>query len=482
MKNTPKLVRSYELLYSQSYHHFLLENGVFIVLAHKSSVGFFVHQNDINDERIQTTVRMALNHLQTTHLNEIKIIGTAPLCQKVEPALKIFGSTKLVLKEGRYEVLFDAKENRTRLAPTIPQKNTNPVDENLPRSLDLKNKIKVLIVDDSKTIRTLLKKIFAQNSQITIVADTGNPLEVIKLIEEAKPDVITLDIHMPEMDGLTLLKKYIGKYPIPTVMITSISMEEGPTVLNALEAGAVDYIKKPELNELAEASDLIIDKIISASTAHVTSENAKQKSTPSIFRASALDTNSIIAIGASTGGTEALRVVLTQLPPEIPPILIVQHIPAGFSKAFAKRIDSLCPFEVLEAENHHEIRKNRVLIAPGGKQMRAVCRGNKWYVTIDDSPPVNRHKPSVDFLFDSLCEYEFKKPVGVILTGMGNDGAKGLLNLKNRGWTTIAQDKDSCVVFGMPAVAIELGAAQHVCPLDSIAEKIQHLIPAKKIA
>jgi two-component system chemotaxis response regulator CheB len=448
-------------------------------LVSNKSVGFVVNATSFSEANLLEAISKSLKFLGCEQAKEIKLIGDTTLGQRVEAFIAKYGPVKLVPRDGNHEILFYPDENRTRVAPRSENKSTvTLVEKEIPA---VHRKTKVMIVDDSKTIRTLLKKVMSKSEKIEIIADTGDPLEVIQLIKDKKPDVITLDIHMPKMDGLTLLKKYIPDYPIPTVMITSISMEEGPTVLNALEAGAVDYIKKPEMDGLAEAGELIIDKVLSAATARVRvhRKHTQKISSPAI---SGLDTDAFIAIGASTGGTEALRVLLTQLPAEIPPILIVQHIPAGFSNAFAKRLNSLCPFEVLEAQDNDEVLKNRVLIAPGGRQMRAVCKSSRWHVVIDDSPPVNRHKPSVDYLFNSLADYEFRKPVGVILTGMGGDGAKGLLKLREKGWMTIAQDKESCVVFGMPAVAIDLGAAQHVCNLHDIANKIQQLIPSRKIA
>lgn len=489
-------MKSYALLHENPSFHYLFSNGVFIVLSSETSIGFFIDKFEFEIQKLLKTVETALTTLRTHRLIEIKLIGELNLLQKIAPLLNEFGPVKTIPRIGNLELLFYPQENRTRLAQITDSTATltvaaytteliNPTEAKT--AIELKKTIRVLIVDDSNVIRTLLKKVLNSNPRIEIVADTGNPLEVIQLINEKKPDVITLDIHMPNMDGITLLKKYINTNPIPTVMITSVSMEDGQTVLNALEAGAVDYIKKPEMDELSEAKELIIDKVISAASAtvritHPKSNTAQANSNFNSSLLANIDTSAFIAIGASTGGTEALRVLLTQLPEEIPPILIVQHIPAGFSAAFAKRLDSLCPFEVIEGRDHDEIKKNRVIIAPGGHQMRAFCRGHKWHITIDDSPPVNRHKPSVDYLFDSLLEFDFKSPVGIILTGMGGDGAKGLLNLKNRGWKTIAQDKNSSVVFGMPAVAIDLGAVEHVCSINDIPKKLRNLIPSKKSA
>ncbi len=472
-------MRPFAVVRGAQCHHFKIENELFIVLVNNKSAGFVIDFSSFNEAQLLESTSEAFKMIGCEQAKEIKLIGETSLSQRVQPLLAKYGPIKVVPRAGAHEVLFYPDDNRTRVAPLAENKQIATKTKN--DSSNVHRKTKVLIVDDSKTIRTLLKKIMSKSETIEIVGDTGDPLEVIQLIKAKKPSVITLDIHMPKMDGLTLLKKYIPDYPIPTVMITSISMEEGPTVLNALEAGAVDYIKKPEMDGLAEAGELIIDKVLSAATAKVrVHRKPNQKALAS--NVSELDTNAFIAIGASTGGTEALRVLLTQLPAEIPPILIVQHIPAGFSNAFAKRLNSLCPFEVLEAQDKDEILKNRVLIAPGGKQMRAVCKGSRWHVMIDDSPPVNRHKPSVDYLFNSLVDSELHKPVGIILTGMGGDGAKGLLTLKDKGWATIAQDRESCVVFGMPSVAIDLGAAQHVCNLHDIPNKIQQLIPSRKTA
>jgi two-component system chemotaxis response regulator CheB len=476
MIGIPESLKPFLLLSNKHDHHYIIDPGVFVVLEKTTSVGFFINNGNHSEIDIQNSVKSALKALNTDLFSEIKLIGDEHLSLKIQPLLTPFGPIKIVPKSGPHEIIFSPIENRTRIAPVETLKPVN-IKTEIKTSNPFK-KVKVLIVDDSKTIRILLKKVFAKSEQIEIIEDTGDPLDVIRLIKEKKPDVITLDIHMPKMDGLTLLKKYIPDYPIPTVMISSVSMEDGPTVLNALEAGAVDYIKKPELEELTEAAELIIEKVLSAASSKVTFYK-KENSILANSEQISLDTNAFIAIGASTGGTEALRTLLTQLPAEIPPILIVQHIPAGFSNAFAKRLDSLCPFEVLEAQNNDTIVKNRVLIAPGGKQMRAVCQGRTWHVVIEDTPPVNRHKPSVDHLFNSLVQYDIKNAVGIILTGMGGDGAKGLLNLKNKGWMTIAQDKESCVVFGMPSVAIDLGAAQHVCNLKYIPSKIHKLIPAK---
>lgn len=333
-------------------------------------------------------------------------------------------------------------------------------------------KKKVLIVDDSKTIRQLLVKILSEDPGLQVVAEAEGPLEVEKLIEKHRPDVITLDIHMPDMDGVTLLKKIQPKYKIPTVMISSISKEEGRQVLDALEAGAIDYIQKPSMNDLREVASQIRDRIKTAAHAKIRSrKTVTRKSTTSL----AVDKNSLIVIGSSTGGTEAVRDVLQCLPNEIPPILIVQHIPPVFSAAFANRLNDLFPFEVKEAANGDEVLPNRVLIAPGGKQMGVKALKDKLVIVINDDAPVNRHKPSVDYMYQSVAQLGSKKVVAAILTGMGADGAREMKKLRDMGIKTIAQDKDSCVVFGMPQAAIQQGAVDHILPLDQIGHKLMEL-------
>lgn len=330
-------------------------------------------------------------------------------------------------------------------------------------------KKKVLIVDDSKTIRQLLVKILSEDPLLEVVAETDKPLEVEKLIEKHKPDVITLDIHMPDMDGVTLLKRIQPKYKIPTVMISSISKEEGRQVLDALESGAIDYIQKPSMSDLREVAGQIRDRIKTAAHAKIRNRRSVSRKTSA---SPLVDKQSLIVIGSSTGGTEAVREVLQGLPNEIPPILIVQHIPPVFSAAFASRLNDLFPFEVKEAAHGDEVLPNRVLIAPGGKQMAVKAANEKLIVVINDDAPVNRHKPSVDYLFQSVGNLGSKKVVSVILTGMGADGAREMKKLRDLGIKTIAQDKDSCVVFGMPQAAIQQGAIDHVLPLDQIASKI----------
>lgn len=331
-------------------------------------------------------------------------------------------------------------------------------------------KIRTMIVDDSATIRQVMHVILSQDPEFEIVAEAEKPSDVEGLIQKHKPDLITLDIHMPEMDGLTLLKKIHPAYRIPTVMISSISATEGPIVLQSLESGAVDYIEKPSMKELGVQAQMIRDRLKTAA-------RAKMTKTPrhgtKVRSGGSLNLNSsLIVMGASTGGTEALRVVLESMPPQIPPVLIVQHIPPHFSKAFADRLNQILPFEVREAVDGDVVKSNQVLIAPGGTQMKFVASGQDWKVKITDDAPVNRHKPSVDYLFDSVAAAKLSSVVAVVLTGMGADGARGLKTLRDRGARTIAQDEETSVVFGMPREAIERGGAEKVLPLEKVAEGI----------
>ncbi len=342
-------------------------------------------------------------------------------------------------------------------------------------STALERKTRVMVVDDSETIRKLLAKMMNEDPQIECVATIDSPNKVLAAIERYRPDVITMDIHMPEMDGVTLLKKVLAVNPIPVVMVSALSKEDGTYVLDALESGAVDYIQKPSLSEAKSFAPVICEKIKNARFANVQKRSVKvshPKEVVSTLRSQDTDLSYLIGIGSSTGGTEALRVVLTQLPEKIPPILIVQHIPPVFSKAFADRMNQLCQFNVKEAEDGDVVENGNVYIAPGGKQMSVKIVSNLLKIKIEDSPPVNRHKPSVDVLFDSIAALNRKKVVATILTGMGSDGAKGLLKLKQGGAQTFAQDEASCVVFGMPKEALKLGGANEAVPLDQMALKL----------
>lgn len=345
-------------------------------------------------------------------------------------------------------------------------------------------KIRVLIVDDSTTIQKLLQQIISKDPRFEVVGMAERPSQVEELIRQNKPDVITMDIHMPEMDGVTLLRKIQPKYQIPTVMITSIQKEEGPLVLQALEAGAVDYIQKPTAKDLREVSQLILERLQTAAKANLKSRVRPRRT--SVRSAIQVDQETLVLIGASTGGTEAIKSVLEGLPQNIPPILIVQHIPPVFSAAFAQRLNNLFSFEVREAKDGDRVGPNLVLIAPGGCQMGLKSVGGQLFVTVNDSAPVNRHKPSVDYLFQSAASLKVPKLVAAILTGMGADGARQMKVLKDVGARTIAQDESTSVVYGMPREAVAKGGVEFELPLDQVAEKISALcnekLKTKKVA
>jgi len=350
-------------------------------------------------------------------------------------------------------------------------------------------KIKVLIVDDSAVVRQALSAVFSSDKDIEVIGTAADPYYAAQKIQKDVPDVITLDIEMPRMDGLTFLRKLMQQHPIPVVIISSLTSTGTETGMKALELGAVDIITKPQLStrEFYEESKIrLCDVVKAAARAKIrkldgyrqaitpirvepkySADAILPKTTPNL---SMLKTTEIvIAIGASTGGTEALRELLEVLPADCPGIVIVQHMPEVFTRSFAQRLDDICKITVKEAENGDTVIRGRALIAPGNKHTLLKRSGAKYYVEVKDGPLVNRHRPSVDVLFRSTARYAGQNAVGVIMTGMGADGAKGLLEMKEAGAKTAAQDEKSCVVFGMPKEAIKLGAADKILPLNQLA-------------
>jgi two-component system chemotaxis response regulator CheB len=334
--------------------------------------------------------------------------------------------------------------------------------------------IKVLIVDDSVSVTLLLKRVIESDPAMAVVGTCRRPSEVDAMVETLKPDVITMDIQMPEMDGPTLVKKIFSKYQKPIVMISSISREEGSQVLESLENGAVDYIQKPSLRPIPELAEIIVPRLKAASNAKTTDHSSGRATAQRL--GSRWDPNYVIAIGSSTGGVEALKRLLTSFPTNIPPTVIAHHIPSVFSETLAVRLNSYVTFQISEAKDGDILKKNHVYIAPGGYDMKITQKGTDLVCQIQACDPGFHYHPSVDLLFDSVARHCGSRTIGIILTGMGRDGAEGMVRLKQAGAWNIAQDESSCVVYGMPKAAVELGAANLVLHIDEIAKHIDRKI------
>ena len=346
-------------------------------------------------------------------------------------------------------------------------------------------KISVLIVDDSAIVRQTLADILSSDPEIEVMAKASDPFLAAEHISRQVPDVIMLDVEMPRMDGLTFLQKIMSQHPIPVVICSSLAASGSDTALRALEYGAVEIILKPRLGAkqfLEEAKIHICDAVKAAAAAQVKRLAFHQRDVPPKLTADAVlakarigrdamlkTTEKVVVVGASTGGTEAIKDFLVALPLDAPGIVIVQHMPEIFTTAFSQRLDSMCQISVKEAETNDTVIRGRALIAPGNHHLLLKRSGARYYVEIKEGPLVSRHRPSVDVLFRSAARYAGPNAIGVIMTGMGDDGARGMLEMKEAGAVTIAQDEDSCVVFGMPKKAIELGAVDKVLPLLSIA-------------
>lgn len=342
--------------------------------------------------------------------------------------------------------------------------------------------VKVLIVDDSSVVRSVLSRELAKDPGIAVVGTAQDPLIASEKIEQLHPDVLTLDMELPRMDGLTFLRGLMRHHPLPVIIVSAFTPKGSKLAMDALELGAVEIIQKPNVAfGVGEMAAELAVKIKVAAGARVA---APAPVMPSVgvprgaARPSAREavTNKIIAMGASTGGTQALQSVLTHLPAEIPPILIVQHMPEGFTRTFAERLNSLCPFEVKEGAHGDAVIPGRAIVAPGGKHMELARHGGRLVIELNEGPKVARQRPSVEVLFQSVARVSGAQAVAVIMTGMGGDGAEGMLALKQAGAQTIAQDEQSCVVFGMPKEAIRLGGVNHVVPLAQIPDMILKLL------
>jgi two-component system chemotaxis response regulator CheB len=348
-------------------------------------------------------------------------------------------------------------------------------------------KIRVIVVDDSALVRSLLAEIINRQRDMECIGTANDPLIAREMIRELNPDVITLDVEMPRMDGIDFLGRLMRLRPMPVVMISTLTEQGAEVTLRALELGAIDFVAKPRVglaNGINELAHEIVDKIRIAAVAHVRRHHNTLPATehhPAAQAASSgvprpaptligrLSTEKLICIGASTGGTEAIKEILTRMPADSPGIVITQHMPPGFTTSFAARLNGLCQITVKEASHGERILPGHAYIAPGGKQFRVDRSGANYVAVVDDSEPVNRHKPSVEVLFKSAASVVGRNAYGIMLTGMGNDGAKAMRDMKDAGSYNYVQDEASCIVFGMPREAIAHGAADEILPLDKIA-------------
>ncbi|MDR2906265.1 MAG: chemotaxis response regulator protein-glutamate methylesterase [Helicobacteraceae bacterium] len=333
--------------------------------------------------------------------------------------------------------------------------------------------IRVLVIDDSATARAVVQNILESDPEIQVVGVAKNAFEGRDKVVELRPDVICLDVEMPRMDGVTFLQKLMQYVPTPVVMVSSLTRNGAAVTLDALEAGAVDYVAKPSSYIYDRGSAIeqeLLEKVHSAAKAKVLPRKPAVKPQIATLKALSETTQKLIAIGASTGGTEALKEVLIRMPRNSPGIVIVQHMPASFTGPFSQRLNSLCEIDVREAKNGDSVSTSQALVAPGDQHMVLRRSGARYYVELGGGDKVSGHRPSVDVLFNSVAQNAGANAVGVILTGMGADGAQGMRKMHDAGAKTIAQDEKTCVVFGMPKVAIELGGVDKIVPLDFVPE------------
>jgi two-component system chemotaxis response regulator CheB len=350
-------------------------------------------------------------------------------------------------------------------------------------------RIKVMIVDDSAVVRQVLTAVLERDPALHVLAAAADPLLAIERMKREWPDVIVLDVEMPRMDGITFLKKVMQERPTPVVICSTLTEQGAKTTIEALAAGAVSIVTKPKIglkDFLVEASNELVNAVKAAARAKVRRLAVREtasavhavKNTADVIlaadkgRSMTRTTERVVALGTSTGGTQALEVVLVDLPRVCPGIVIVQHMPEKFTAAFAARLDSLCEISVKEAADEDRVLPGRALIAPGGKHMLLRRSGAQYYVQVMDGPPVKRHRPSVDVLFRSVANCAGANALGVIMTGMGDDGAAGLLEMRKAGAHTLAQDEATCVVYGMPKEAVKLGAVERTVPLEAIGREI----------
>jgi two-component system chemotaxis response regulator CheB len=346
-----------------------------------------------------------------------------------------------------------------------------------------KKRIKVLIVDDSALVRRMLTEMLSSDASITVLGAAHDAYDAREKIKALNPDVLTLDVEMPRMDGVTFLRNLMRLRPMPVIMVSSLTEKGAEVTLDALSIGAVDYLPKPKIDlaaTLADYKEELIAKVKAAASARLRATTTTSASADAVLAKrdplrQLRTTERIIAIGASTGGTEAIKEVLIRLPPDTPGIVITQHIPKLFSGAFARRMDACCQVSVCEAEDGQQILRGHAYVAPGDMHLLLVRDGARYVCRLDDGPPVNRHKPSVDVLFRSVAQQAGRNAIGVILTGMGKDGALGLKEMRDAGARTVAQDEATSIVWGMPGEAVAVGGAADVLPLGDIWSRVLQL-------
>jgi two-component system chemotaxis response regulator CheB len=454
--------------------HLKINSGLLLMIYDLNGTsGGVIHLLE-GEKKTVSRIRLLIDSIQSKKPSA-KFVGktsepVAALVRKILSDNKVQLVAESVAQEGAVTIISQPAQGILRF------KREAPIVENI-----TKNKVKVMVVDDAPVIRKLLKQMLSTDSDLELIGEAGSAKEADELLKTLNPDVLTLDIHMPGEDGVSFLGRLLARKFIPAVMVTSVSMTESEKVFDALALGAIDYIKKPAMEEFEDMSIILCEKLKMAAKIKE-NKNKDSSSTVKKFekKGSAKRTISpmtqysrkLVAIGASTGGVQALTELLVRLPENIPPIVIVQHIPPIFSRAFSDRLDRVCSFRVKEAEDGDLILPNQVLIAPGGFHMQVISIKGKYAVRVFDSERVNRHKPAVDVLFDSVAQEIGSSALGILLTGMGSDGAEGLLKIKDRGALTIAQDEASSVVFGMPGSAIKIGAAQRVLPLSEMHNEI----------
>lgn len=346
-------------------------------------------------------------------------------------------------------------------------------------------KTKVLVIDDSALIRSLLTELINDTKDLEVVGAAPDPLVAREMIKQLNPDVLTLDVEMPRMDGLDFLEKLMRLRPMPVVMVSTLTEKGSEITLRALELGATDFVTKPKMGisqGMQQYADEITDKIRTAAKAkvstlqHIAKASAAGSQVQNAIRNPLISSEKLLIIGASTGGTEAIKAFLMQMPSDCPGVLITQHMPAGFTKSFAARLDSLCKISVKEAVDGERILPGHAYIAPGDQHLLLARSGANYVTKLSDSEPVNRHKPSVDVLFDSAAVHAGKNAIGIIMTGMGKDGAVGMLRMKESGAYNFAQNEESCVVYGMPREAVAHGGVQEVAHLKDLPRLVLHYL------